>query len=235
MPDVDALLDIVKRFAATLSGDDDLRDVLGTLAEQVAPVLGVSGVGVALAHEDRLTDVVASVGAIADLERVEQERQIGPCADVVHSRQPVAVNDLTVGDFDQRWPEYVARAAPAGIRAVAAVPMSAGEALNGVLGLYDRTRRSWTDEELRVARILATIGGCYVAHAALLGRERTTNEQLRHALNSRVLIEQAKGVLAEARGIGVEEAFDVLRAHSRDHNARIHDVAAAVVNLHLRP
>jgi AmiR/NasT family two-component response regulator len=82
---------------------------------------------------------------------------------------------------------------------------------------------------------MANIASCYLVHASELGQERETSEQLRTALTSRIIIEQAKGVLAEARGITVDEAFAVLRKHSRDHNARIHDVAAAVVNLHMRP
>ncbi len=237
MPDVDALLETVERFAATLTGDYAIKDVLRTLTEQGAVVLGVRGVGVVLARRDRLTDVIAPVGAVADLERERLlgNRQIGPCADAMRGRQTVAVSDLTASDLAQRWPEYVTKADTAGIRAVAAVPMVAREAVLGVLGFYDGTRRTWTDEDLRFARIMADIASCYVVHASELSREREANQQLQHALTSRILIEQAKGVLAEARGVSVEEAFDVLRKHARDHNAGIHDVAGAVVNLHMRP
>lgn len=235
VPDVDTLLDIVDRFVATLTGDYVTTDVLRSLAEEVAAVLGVRGVGVILARQDRLTEVIAPVDVVADLERVVADRQTGPCADARHSRRPVVVSDLTVGDFVQRWPEYVAQAEVGEIRAVAAVPMVAGEEVLGVLGLYDGTRHTWSDEELRVARIMSNIASRYLVHASELGQERKTNEQLKTALTSRILIEQAKGVLAEARGISVDEAFEVLRKHSRDHNARIHDVASAVVNLHLRP
>ena len=233
--DVDALLDTVERFAATLTGDFAIGDVLRKLADQVALVLGVSGVSVVLVRDGRLSDVIAAVEAVADLERVVAAREIGPCADAMRSRQPVVVGDLTGGDFAQRWPEYAAQAEVGEVRAVAAVPMFAGERDLGVLGLYDGARHTWTDEELRVARIMADIASCYLVQASELGEERETNEQLRTALTSRIIIEQAKGVLAEARGITVDEAFDVLRKHSRDHNARIHDVAAAVVNLHMRP
>jgi GAF domain-containing protein len=233
--DVDALLDTVERFAATLTGDDALSDVLRKLSEQLAVVLGVSGVGVVLVRQGRLGDVIATVEAIADLERVAAARETGPSADALRNRQPVVAGDLTGGDLAQRWPEYVAQAEAGEIRAVAAVPMFAGERVLGVLGLYDGARHRWTDEELRAARIMANIASCYLVHASETGQERVTNEQLRTALTSRIIIEQAKGVLAEARGIPVDEAFEVLRKHSRDHNARIHDVAAAVVNLHMRP
>ena len=86
-----------------------------------------------------------------------------------------------------------------------------------------------------MARIMANIASCFLVHSSELGQERETNEQLRTALVSRIIIEQAKGVIAERRGITVDEAFEVLRKHSRDHNAPIHEVAAAVVNLHMRP
>ena len=232
---MDARLDSLERFAATLTGDHAIADVLRTLAEQVAVVLGVKGAAVALARQDRLTDVLAPVDAIALLERVGQDRQTGPCVDAMHSGLSVAVADVTVGDFAERWPEYVAQAEAGEIRAVAAVPMLADKGLLGVLGLYDSAGHAWADEDLRVARIMANLASCYVVHAAELGRERETNEQLRGALTSRIIIEQAKGVLAEARGISVDDAFQVLRKHAREHNARIHDVAAAVVNLRMRP
>ena len=235
MLDVDVLLDTVERFATTLTGDFAVSGELRKLAEQVAVMLGVSGVGVVLERQGRLNDVIATGEAVADLERVVEGREIGPCADAMRSRQPLVVGDLTGGDLAQRWPEYVVQAEVGEIRAVAAVPMVAGERVLGVLGLYDGARRTWTDEDLRVARIMANIASCYLVHASELGQERETNEQLKTALASRIIIEQAKGVLAEAGGITVDEAFEVLRKHSRAHNARIHDVAAAVVNLNMRP
>ena len=235
MLDVDALLETVERFTAILTGDYAVSDVLRKLAEQVAVMLGVSGVGVVLLGQGRLSDVIATVEAIGDLERVGAAREIGPCTEAIRSRQLVVVGDLTGGDLAQRWPEYVAQAEDGEIRAVAAVPMFAGERVLGVLGLYDGARHTWADEDLRVARIMANIASWYLVHASGLGEERETNKELRTALTSRIIIEQAKGVLAEAGGITVDEAFEVLRKHSRDHNARIHDIAAAVVNLHMRP
>ena len=235
MLDVDALLDTVERFAAPLTGDHAISDVLRKLAEQVAGVLGTSGVGMVLVRHGRLSDVIATVDTIADLERVEAARDTGPCVDAMRGLQPVVVADLTDGDLAQRWPEYVAAAEVGEIRAVAAVPMLAGERVLGVLGLYDGAHHTWTDEDLRVARIMANIASCFLVHSSELGQERETNEQLRTALVSRIIIEQAKGVLAERRGITVDEAFEVLRKHSRDHSAPIHDVAAAVVNLRMRP
>ena len=235
MLDIDALLDAVERLAETLTGEYAVSDVLGTLAEQAAGLFAALSAGVVLGRQGGLIDVNATVEAIADLERVAAARDVGPCADAMRSRQLVLVEDLTDDDLAERWPEYVAEAEAAEIRAVAAVPMLAGERVLGVLGVYEGAPRRWAEEEVRAARIMASIAGCYLVHASDLGQERETNEQLRTALESRIVIEQAKGVLAETRGITVEEAFAVLRKHSRDHHAPIHDVAAAVVNLHLRP
>jgi GAF domain-containing protein len=235
VPDLDALLQTLERFAATLTRDYAIDDVLRELAEQVAVVVGVMGAGVILVRRGELAHAVAPLDAIAHLERVVEDQQTGPCVDVLRSRQPVMVSDLTDAEFGRRWPEYVAQAEAGGIRAVAVVPMFTGNQILGVLGLYDSRRRTWTDEDLRAARVLADTASSYLVHSVELDQERTTNAQLQTALTSRILIEQAKGVLAEARGIGVDEAFQVLRKHSRDHNALIHDVAAAVVNLHLRP
>lgn len=105
----------------------------------------------------------------------------------------------------------------------------------GVLNLYHDHPHDWTDDELEVAELLAYMATAYVANAARLDQVRHTAEQLQEALDSRVIIEQAKGILAGERGITVDEAFAVLRSHARTNNVSLRAVANAVVNLRLRP
>src|SRR5262249_47470023 len=143
--------------------------------------------------------------------------------------------DLADGDCTSDWPRYTARARQRGIRAVAAIPMViAGEA-TGVMNLYSASPRQWTPYDLQIATILADIAAGHLARSQESEQQRRTAEQLQRALNSRIVIEQAKGMLAAAQGISIDEAFRTLRKHSRDHNVRIHDVASAVVNLGMRP
>ena len=137
--------------------------------------------------------------------------------------------DIAAGDASERWPDYVIAAKTAGIQAVAGIPMLAeGEAI-GAVNLYDSQPRAWSAEDLRVATIFASIATGYLAHASAARQQQRTAEQLQEALNTRLIIEQAKGVLAATRETSVDDAFHTLRKYARDHNARIHDVARAVI------
>ena len=107
--------------------------------------------------------------------------------------------------------------------------MLAEGAAVGAVNLYDSQPRSWSAEDVRVAAIFANIATGYLTHASAARQQKRTAEQLQQALNTRLIIEQAKGVLATKRETTVDDAFQVLRKYARDHNARIHDVARAVV------
>lgn len=230
MPNPDTLLDSLERFAAALTGGYGIGDVLHNLTEETAEVLNLTGAGVTLVHDGQQRFVTAAVEAIADLERVQENWQRGPCIDAVASAVPVAVSDIAAGDASERWPEYTVAAKTAGIQAVAGIPMLAeGEAI-GAVNLYDSQPRHWSVEDLRVATILASIATGYLAHASAVRQHQRTAEQLQQALNTRLIIEQAKGVLATKRETTIDDAFQTLRRYARDHNGRIHDVCRAVVN-----
>jgi GAF domain-containing protein len=234
-PDSGLLLETLAGFAENLTRGYAIGDVLHDLASQVPEVLGVVGAGVTLTHDGRVHFVTAPIEAIAETERLQDELQSGPCMDAVATAQPVTVYDLETDEWFSRWPEYVGQARAAGLRAAAGVPMlAAGQAI-GAINLYDTRPRAWSSDDLHVAGILAAMATSYLLHASALQQQRRTSEQLQQALSTRVIIEQAKGTLAAARGASVDEAFGVMRKYARDHNRRIHDVADAVVNQGLRP
>ena len=229
MPNPDTLLDSLERFALALTSGYGIGDVLHNLTEEMAQVLSLTGVGVTLVHDGQQRFVTAAVDAIATLERVQENWQKGPCIDAVASAGPVTVSDIAADDADERWPDYVIAAKTAGIQAVAGIPMLAeGEAI-GAVNLYDSQPRNWSAEDVRVAMIFARIATGYLTHASAARQQERTAEQLQQALNTRLIIEQAKGVLAVKQEITVDDAFQTLRKYARDHNARIHDVARAVV------
>jgi GAF domain-containing protein len=204
VPNPDTLVDSLERFAAALTSGYGIGDVLHNLTEEMAEVLNLTGAGVTLVHDGQQRFVTAAVEAIATLERVQENWQKGPCIDAVASRGPVAVSDIAAEDATERWPDYVIAAKTAGIQAVAGIPMLAeGEAV-GAVNLYDSQPRNWSADDLRVATIFAS-------------------------MDTRLIIEQAKGVLAAKRETTVDDAFVTLRKYARDHNARIHDVCRAVV------
>src|SRR3954454_20540961 len=195
----------------------------------MAEVLNLTGAGVTLVHDGRQRFVTAAIEAIASIERVQEDWQKGPCIDAVASGQPIAVPDISAGDAGDRWPDYTVAAKTAGIQAVAGIPMLAEGIAIGAVNLYDGQPRDWSAEDLRVAAIFASIATGYLAHASSAQQQQRTAEQLQQALNTRLIIEQAKGVLATQRETTVDDAFARLRKYAREHHARIHEVARDVV------
>jgi AmiR/NasT family two-component response regulator len=104
----------------------------------------------------------------------------------------------------------------------------------GALDLYAADVRDWSDTELSVAGVLADAATSYIVNASTLRQQQQLNEQLQHALNSRIVIEQAKGITAQHDEITVEEAYQRMRRHARDHNGTLRMVAEAIVNVGLR-
>jgi len=230
VPDPDRLLVSLERFATTLTGGYGVGDVLHDLTEEITDVLDLTGAGVTLVHDGKQRFVTAAVEAIARLERVQEDHQLGPCVDAVATAQPVTVPDLDDVDTSERWPEYSNAAKTAGVRAVAGIPMLAEGSAVGAVNLYSRQPRIWSGEDLQVASVFANIATGYLVHASAARQHQRTAEQLHQALRTRLIIEQAKGVLATQHEIDVDEAFLLLRKHARDHGTRIHDVARAVVD-----
>ena len=230
MANTNTLLDSLERFATTLTNGYGIGDVLHNLTEEMAEALDLTGAGVTLVHAGQQRFVTAAVDAIATLERVQENRQEGPCIDAVASRGPVAVADIAADDAIEHWPDYVTAAKTASVKAVAGIPMLAeGEAV-GAVNLYDGPPRNWSAEDLRVATIFATIATGYLTHASAARQHQRTAEQLQQALETRLIIEQAKGLLAARLEPTVDDAFQTLRKYARDHHVRIHDVSRAVVD-----
>ena len=159
---------------------------------------------------------------------IQQQSGVGPCVDSQRTGRPVLVTDLN--DSPRKWKEVARVAATLGVLSVASIPIRLGGVGLGVLDLYHDSQHRWTTEEVRMADRLARMAASYEFE---LYRTRRTITQLQQALDSRVIIEQAKGVLAVRLGITTDAAFDRLRTHSRDRNMPLRDVAHAVVHLGL--
>ena len=170
---------------------------------------------------------------IASLQRLEERLQQGPCVEAARTGQIVALGDLD--RYPAKWPDYVTLAESLGIPAVAAIPMGTDREPIGSLGLYDRYGRVWSEEEMASAKVLADLAANYILVASGLEELRATTEQLQQALNSRIVIEQANGIISADRGISIQEAFKDLRKYANDHRASLRTTADAVVHLGLRP
>jgi GAF domain-containing protein len=233
MADHSTLDQALRRFAATLPSTYDVVEVLTEVGEAVTEMTGVTGTGVSLDDaRGTLRFVTASTEEIIDLEHTQESEAQGPCIDAFTTGLVVTAEDL---EDDLRWARFGAAALNGGFRAVAGIPMTTGERTIGALNLYDRKPREWDDDTLDDVRVLADVATTYVAFAQRLAHAEELTAQLQHALDSRVVIEQAKGLIAGERGISLEEALQVLRRHARSTGARLHDVAHAAVELGLRP
>ena len=233
MHDQLSLLRALSAFTADLVRGYDMDDVLEKLAERVAEVLGLAGSGVSLDADGRLTFVSAVTGPVAELERLQESLQQGPCVDSCYSGRVVAVGD--VREVRDRWGDYAQVASRLGIRAVAGIPMTLQGRGVGALNLYASEVRDWPAEDLAAAQALADMATAYLANASRLQEQVDLSDQLSRALTSRVVVEQAKGIVAEATGVGVDEAFQRIRSWARNHNTAMHTAATMVVDEGLRP
>jgi GAF domain-containing protein len=216
-------------LADTLVDEFDIVDLLTRLADHCVEVFDVDAAGIMLAGPDgRLRVMAYSSDATRALELFELQAQEGPCLE--SHRTGMAVVDPDLSSAESRWPRFAAEARDAGFQSVHALPMRLRGAVIGALNLFRSRAGAMTASEVDVAQAfadIATIG--ILQHRAKL-EAQDMNEQLQHALNSRVVIEQAKGMVAERLGLNVERAFEVMRNHARDRNVRFSDLAAAVIS-----
>jgi len=231
MTEHDALLDALTEFARTLVGRYAIADVLTQLTDRVVGTLSLDGAGVSVGDkEGRLRFVTASPDELVEIEQAQEDLQQGPCVSAWQTSEVVMVEDLRA---ETRWPEYVPVAVNKGYLAVNAIPLRTADGSMGSLNCYCRSPRPWSQEDGHRALLFADMAASYVVNASELQRSERIREQLQQALNSRIIIEQAKGVLSARHDISVDEAYKRLRRYTRSHNAHLHDIANAIVNLGL--
>lgn len=215
-------------LADTLVDDVDVVDLLDRLAHICVDLLDVTAAGLLLRDQKGSLTVVASSSEETRLLEVCQlQSDEGPCLDCVRSGAAVVSLDLAADS--SRWPVFAAAARDAGLVAVTAVPMRLRDQTIGALNLFHDQGRAITEADQELAQAFADVATVGILQQRLVHRSSLLTEQLQQALNSRVLIEQAKGVLTERHGISMNDAFAALRRHARDHNLKIADAALAVV------
>lgn len=224
-----ALRRVVSTYAqALVTGDYDVGQVLFDLADQCLEVLPVDGAGVSLAAPDGGLEFLAATDARAHrVEDAQLDEQEGPCLTAFHTGKVVSVDDL---EQDDRWPGYRTIALGVGYRSVLTVPMPVRDDTVGALDLYRDARGPWSDEVVEIAVSLSNLAAGYVTLSRALDDATLLNEQLQRALDVRVVVEQAKGILSGRGGRPPEEAYERIRAHARDRQMPVRDVAQGVVD-----
>jgi GAF domain-containing protein len=221
-------------MADTLVDDYDVVDLLTGLADRCVSLLDVSAAGVMLASPEGSLGLVASSSeAMRLLELFELQTQEGPCLDAFRTGQSVEHENLQAGSG--RWPSFSAAALQAGFVSALALPLRLREATLGALNLLRVTRTPMGEADIIVARAFADLATLSIIQHRTAAEALRLNEQLSAALTSRVVIEQAKGVIAERADVDLAEAFSRLRRYARNHNRRLTDVARAAIDGTLGP
>jgi GAF domain-containing protein len=212
----------------TMVADFDVIDFLHVLTTRSAELLDVSAAGLLLADpRGELRVVAASSEAARLLELFQLQNDQGPCLDCFRSGRPVTATDLNA---EERWPRFAGAARQTGFAAVQALPMRLRDQVIGALNLFRATPGEFDAASVRVGQALADVATIGLLHERSMRRSDILNEQLQNALNSRVIIEQAKGKLAERLGVDVNQAFALLRNRARSSNQRLSDLARDFVD-----
>ena len=209
--------------------ESDARSLL-PLLQRVADLAvdqldGCDMAGVTLVQGEKPTTVVFTEDEAPEIDRAQYATGRGPCVEAYRTGEILRIDDTLA---DDRWPEFAAAAAAHGVRSTLSLPLLTGDSILGALNLYSRATSVFDGNEQIVA--------VFVAHAATslanshdYWAAQMLSEQLQEALESRAVIEQAKGILIAERGCDPDEAFGVLRARSQRENRKLRDVAGGIV------
>ena len=211
-----------------LVDDYDVVEMLSQLTANCASLLDISSAGLLLADARGSLHLMASSSERTYyLEVFQLQRDEGPCLDCYHGREPIIVPDLDAEE--QRWPQFCEAARGVGIKSVHALPMRLRSNVLGTLGLFGEQTGSLAGDDLALAQALVHVASVSIVNARAALDKNTVNSQLQQALTSRIVVEQAKGVIAQAGGLEMGLAFVVLRRYARDHGRKLSDVALEVV------
>lgn len=221
-------------LADSLVDDFDVVELMVLLTERCVELLDVSAAGLLLSDGHgalRLMAATSEATEIVELFQVQSDE--GPCCDCFRSGVPVNAVDLT--DESDRWPRFAPVAAAAGFHAVSAFPLRLRGQVLGALNLFRTEPVMPSRSDMATAQALADVATIALLQNRAITESNEVNEQLGQALNSRIAIEQAKGVIAERLSCGVDEAFTRLRRFSRSGQRRLSEVAREVVEGGLTP
>jgi GAF domain-containing protein len=215
--------------ADTLVDEFDLREFLNKLAERAAGLVDASAVGLMLADQrGRLEFMAGSDESVRPVELFQLQNQEGPGLEAFRTGLPVINVDLAAEAA--RWPRFVPRATAAGFRSVHAFPLRLREQVVGALNVFGTAKGGHlAGGDVPIIQSLADVATIGLLQERAIRRGELLAEQLQSALHSRIVIEQAKGAVAQMLGITVDEAFAVIRAYARNHNRRLIDLAHTIL------
>ena len=222
------LADVFVELADTLVDDFDLIEFLMMVAHRTSELIGDADVGILLADQrGNLQFMAGSNEDVRRLELFQVQVHEGPCQDAFRGGQPVV--NAALDEAQDRWPRFAPRAAQAGYLSVHAFPLRLRDQVIGAIGVFGHDDARWDDTDVHITQTLAHVATIGLLQERAVRRGAALSEQLQAALNSRIVIEQAKGAIAQAQGVSVDEAFVRLRAHARRSGTHLVDVAHAAL------
>ena len=220
------LLSSLVYLADTLVSGFDVVDLADRLVQTCLQLPDVSAAGIMLDDQRGSLRVLASSSERTRLlELLELQNEQGPCLDAFTQRKTVMATELQT---NTNWPMFTAAATAQGINATVALPMRLRERVVGVANLFSKTPTGMSAADLRIAQALTSMATIGILTHRTLRRQEVLAQQLQTALNSRIVIEQAKGVIAERAGVNMGVAFDLLRSAARASRRPLSEVAADV-------
>ncbi|WP_410787206.1 ANTAR domain-containing protein [Kribbella sp. C-35] len=226
------LREVFIELSDTLVDDFDVIEFLDRLAARCSELLGVSACGILLAdHHGALNLVAASTEQARLIELIQLQNLEGPCFDAYSTGRPVQHPDLRTAR--DRWPRFTAAAVSTGYLSVQALPMRLRDTVLGAVALFSPATGELDADTITLGQALADAATIGIVHQRAMARQEIVTEQLQTALDSRIVIEQAKGFLSHSLDIDVDEAFALMRSYARANNRRLTDVAKDVVQARL--
>ena len=217
------------KVADTLTSDFDIVDLLHTLVEECAEILGIEAGGLMLADSAGHLQLMTSTSESADLVEIMQlGAAAGPCIDCFNTGTTVSVADIQ--HSGGRWPAFQRAALQQGFHSAHATPMKLRGQIIGTMNLFGTDRVEVTPRNAAVAQALADVATIGILQERLIREGHLVAEQLHSALDSRIIIEQAKGIIAHSLNLEMPDAFSVLRTYARNNNFTIRAVAEQISN-----
>lgn len=227
MPNQALLVRTLVELADNLVDDFDVVDLLSLLSDRCVAALDVTAAGVMLAGPSGALQVAASSSdTMRTLELFQLQADEGPCVDAYRSGR--AVVNVELAAAAGRWPSFAPRATAQGFHSAHSLPMHLRGKTLGALNMLHTQSGPFDDVDVSAAQALADIATIAIVQHQIVADAQTLNNQLSAALNSRVVIEQAKGKIAQATDSDMDQAFRRLRNHARSHNLRLSDLADQV-------
>lgn len=221
------LVKVLTEFTRTIVNPFDRDLLLDQLIGHTLWALDAEAAGLMLADSNGdLAFAAASGSRATQMEKVQEGTKAGVCFHAFATNQVVIANDL---DDLQRWPIYTERAFQLGFGSAIGVPLNAQGRTIGVLNVYREEASVWTERDVEVCEVLAAMGAAYILGASQLQAQHDLADSLQTALTSRVVIEQAKGILMATEGVDGQAAFEAIRKTARDNNRKLRDVCQEIV------